>query len=402
MANRQNGQRNINTNNARTNAHTTNPYAKGYKGENRNVAQQSKRGSAYTASKRKRNTGRTVLFTIIAVLLVIVIALGGLYMWVSSSIGKGIQGSLDTAIGTAPEFKGDVLNVLVLGIDYEEGRNYGSGMGMTDMIMYVNFDVKNSKINMLQIPRDMFVGSDLPTGGTGKINALYYHGKDKENPVSNIANVIHEQLSLPIDAYLTIDMDSLKEMVDRFGGIEVEVPHRIAYGGSVLEEGTRLLSGTEVEFFVRNRKGEGYANSDLDRLVMQRNFYKGMFNRIRTATAGDIMKLMPCFMEYFNTDIPLTDCIGLAIKLLNIKNEDILMAKLPVYAAAEKFNGNAIVVGANEPAAQLLNDYFRGEAESIATIGLADFPHKEALYEADVQFMAPRTETPTSDTVPKA
>ncbi|MFR3225385.1 MAG: hypothetical protein ACLTNY_00185 [Blautia massiliensis (ex Durand et al. 2017)] len=41
---------------------------------------------------------------------------------------------------TAEEYKGDVVNILVCGIDYEEGRNYSndptSNDGMTDMILY--------------------------------------------------------------------------------------------------------------------------------------------------------------------------------------------------------------------------------------------------------------------------
>ena len=68
-----------------------------------------------------------------------------------------------------------MVNVLVCGIDYEEGRAYsgdGSNDGMTDMIMYVNFDVANHKINMLQIPRDTYPGEEYKHGNTGKINAV--------------------------------------------------------------------------------------------------------------------------------------------------------------------------------------------------------------------------------------
>ena len=43
------------------------------------------------------------------------------------------------------EYKGDVVNILVCGIDFEEGRSYSdasSNDGMTDMILYCQFDIK--------------------------------------------------------------------------------------------------------------------------------------------------------------------------------------------------------------------------------------------------------------------
>ena len=51
---------------------------------------------------------------------------------------------IDEEVKTAPEYQGDIVGILVCGIDYEEGRAYGdteSNDGMTDMIMYVQFDV---------------------------------------------------------------------------------------------------------------------------------------------------------------------------------------------------------------------------------------------------------------------
>lgn len=99
---------------------------------------------------------KTVLISLGCFLGVLAIGLFGLYQWVVHSISpEGGNPTINEIINTPTEYKGDVVNVLVCGIDYEEGRAYtsdGSNDGMTDMIMYVNFDVANHKINMLQIP----------------------------------------------------------------------------------------------------------------------------------------------------------------------------------------------------------------------------------------------------------
>ena len=71
--------------------------------------------------------------------------------------------SIIEEIQTLEEYKGDVVNILVCGIDYEEGRNYSndptSNDGMTDMILYCQFDIKGGALRMLQIPRNSLVTS---------------------------------------------------------------------------------------------------------------------------------------------------------------------------------------------------------------------------------------------------
>lgn len=78
-------------------------------------------------------------------------------------------GKVDSDIRTADELKGDVMNILVCGIDWNEGRTSAN----TDVIMYVTLDIKSKKVSAFQIPRDTYIGEDVNTGNTGKINAVY-------------------------------------------------------------------------------------------------------------------------------------------------------------------------------------------------------------------------------------
>src|SRR5699024_12095576 len=87
-------------------------------------------------------------------------------------------------------------------------------------------------------------------------------------------------------------MEALTEVVDNFGGIEVYIPHDMEYNGSYLAKGYRNLDGASAEFFVRNRHGEGYENSDIDRLNMQRYFYAALFKRARSMGILDILNQM--------------------------------------------------------------------------------------------------------------
>ena len=144
-----------------------------------------------------------------------------------------------------------MVNILVCGIDYEEGRNYSndptSNDGMTDMILYVQFDIKNGALRMLQIPRNSLV-----TTKNKKNHPFQWQDLRRTNyqinsvAISNggsiaaLADVIYDQFRLPIDYYVTVDMQALVDMVDNFGGIEVYIPHDMSYGAASCSRATAI------------------------------------------------------------------------------------------------------------------------------------------------------------------
>lgn len=356
----------------------------------RPAAASAAHASAPRRRKKKRSVLKTVLISLGCFVGVLAIGLFGLYQWVVHSISpEGGNPTINEIINTPTEYKGDVVNVLVCGIDYEEGRAYtsdGSNDGMTDMIMYVNFDVANHKINMLQIPRDTYPGEEYKHGNTGKINAvaLYNDG------IGSLMELIHEQYKLPVDYYVTIDMQSLKEIVDLFGGIEVYIPKDISYKGSTLEQGYRNLDGEAAEFFVRNRN---YAQADIARLDMQRYFYQGLFARIRTATVWDLAKLAPVALKYVETNIPMNELISMGVSFLKVDSANIMMCKLPTYSAAQRYNDQSHLICDVAKTTDLLNEYFRTyggpvyelDVPTLATVGESTDPNVQYMGQLDTE-----------------
>ena len=346
--------------------------------------------SAPRRRKKKRSVLKTVLISLGCFMGVLAIGLFGLYQWVVHSISpEGGNPTINEIINTPTEYKGDVVNVLVCGIDYEEGRAYsgdGSNDGMTDMIMYVNFDVANHKINMLQIPRDTYPGEEYKHGNTGKINAVALHN----DGIGSLMELIYEQYKLPVDYYVTIDMQSLKEIVDLFGGIEVYIPKDISYKGSTLEQGYRNLDGEAAEFFVRNRN---YAQADIARLDMQRYFYQGLFTRIRTATVWDLAKLAPVALKYVETNIPMDELISMGVSFLKVDSANIMMCKLPTYSAAQRYNDQSHLICDVAKTTDLLNQYFRTyggpvdelDVPTLATVGESTDPNVQYMGQLDTE-----------------
>ena len=318
--------------------------------------------------------------------------------------------TIEEEVKTAEEYKGDVVNILVCGIDYEEGRSYSndptSNDGMTDMILYVQFDIKNGALRMLQIPRNSLVTTKnkkitLSNGKTYAATNYQINSVAISNggSIAALADVIYDQFRLPIDYYVTVDMQALVDMVDNFGGIEVYIPHDMSYGGSKLLKGYRNLNGASAEFFVRCRHGDGYANSDIDRLNMQRYFYAGLFKRARAMGITDILNQLPLVLEkhYIKTDMDITTIAKLLVSFLKVDSANIILAQTPVFMGVpnvgktDSFDGYSCVVPDAGSIAALLNQYFctyTGPIDvSEMNLVTDDWPHGTASTDANVQYM---------------
>ena len=312
-------------------------------------------------------------------------------------------------IQTLEEYKGDVVNILVCGIDYEEGREYSndptSNDGMTDMILYCQFDIKGGALRMLQIPRNTLVTTKgrkvtLSNGKTYAANNYQINSVALSNggSIAALAEVLYDQYKLPVDYYVSIDMQALVEMVDNFGGIEVYIPHDMSFAGSALKQGYRNLNGASAEFFVRCRHGQGYANSDIDRLNMQRYFYAGLFKRVRSMGITDVLNQLPLvFNNYIKTDMDLTTFAKMLVSFTRIDSANIMLSQTPVFmgvpnvGATDSFDGYSCVVPDAGSIAELLNTYYRNYTGPVdaAELNLVtnDWPHGNASTSANVQFV---------------
>ena len=367
--------------------------------------------------RRRKKKKKTPIWLPLAVVLAVIAVVSGVVVYAVSLVNR-VEDSLrpddstptiQEEIKTAEGYKGDVVNILVCGIDYEEGRAYGdaeSNDGMTDMILYCQFDIKNGALRMLQIPRNSLVTTQnrkvtLSNGKTYAASNYQINSVALSNggSIAALADVIYDQYRLPIDYYVTVDMQALVEMVDNFGGIEVYIPRDMSYGGSKLMKGYRNLDGASAEFFVRCRHGDGYANSDIDRLNMQRYFYAGLFKRARAMGITDILNQLPLVLEkhYIKTDMDITTIAKLLVSFLKVDSANIILAQTPVFMGVpnvgktDSFAGYSCVVPDASSIAKLLNQYFctyTGPIDvSEMNLVTDDWPHGTASTDANVQYM---------------
>ena len=305
-------------------------------------------------------------------LLVIALIFGGAFALIMGAItpaGGNIK--LNQLINTPKEFQGKEFNILVTGVDRSSTGDLSAGAandsnvndGMTDMILYVHFNNETGEMKMLQIPRDTMVTTDTSVSGNFRINGVAKtQGSDGNNNMAALCELVADQYKLPIDGFMTIRLEMLTELVDLFGGVEINVPMDVDYaalglGDSVIHAGYQTLNGASMEFLLRARKI--YPDGDIGRLNMQRQFYAALFRKLKSiGNIWDVAKLTPAVLNYMETNLSASDLISFAISMLKIDSSKIMICQMPVISGPQ-YNGQSLLYPARQADADLLNQYFR-------------------------------------------
>ena len=333
------------------------------KAKGRKSGKKDSSGKGGNGKKKKKIRWWQIL---LITLLVIALIFGGAFALIMGAIApEGGNIKLNQLINTPKEFQGKELNFLMIGIDrstQKEGddlNDAGVDDGNTDMILYVHFNNETGEMKMLQIPRDTMVTTDRSVSGNYRINNIaktQAADSDSMN-MAALCEQISNMYQLPLDGYMTIRLEMLVQLVDTFGGIELYVPQEMDYKGSHLDQGYQTLNGDACEFLLRTR--HIYADGDIGRLNMQRQFYSALFRRLKSiGNIWDVAKLTPAVLNYMETSLSASQLVSFAVSMLKIDSSKIMICQMPVKMAG-KYNGQAVVYPARQEDADILNQYFR-------------------------------------------
>lgn len=228
----------------------------------------------------------------------------------------------------------DVTYFLVVGTD--------ESSALTDIMMVVCFDHGAKKINILQVPRDTYIGSDIPTG---KINAVYGSADQGESRINVLMQRINTHLGLPIDHYVTVSISAFRKVVDAVGGVDVYIPQdMVAYDSKAaayyFNEGVNHLDGGEAEAFIRYRRG--YAMGDLGRVEAQRNFYAAFLKAVMDMSYGEMASVATKCYNDFNTSMAVGTIIGYAQQIQKMDMNAISIYSVPGQSGTFSPNGQAL------------------------------------------------------------
>lgn len=226
------------------------------------------------------------------------------------------------------------VNILLMG----RGGDGHDGADLTDTILLASIDPVNKKAALVSIPRDLWVKA--PTGGSGKINAVFAESKGRalarnsdkkkaeEAGIKAVQETVRGILGVPIHYHTMVDFQAFKQAVDTVGGVDIQITEQTAVKERLWDPMTRKpyyldvkpglqhFDGQRALFFARSRHTS--VRGDFDRAERQRLFIQALSQKVTAAKTYTnpvkVSQLMDAFGDHVSTDMSLND----AMRLLSI------------------------------------------------------------------------------------
>lgn len=202
----------------------------------------SKKPTTKKSDKNKVPLWAKIVMIALSVILVLIIAAITLvYMLLSHSTAVFKGNPMDILISS--ELKKDEngqTNFLIFGTS-EDAKGHG-GQELTDSILVASINQENKSAKVFSVPRDLWVnysvaGSEpmsCTVGDRGKINATYLCALEEYKNSMSVSNAkdaaslyfakkISEVTGLSTHYYVAADWSAVKMIVDKIGGIDVDV-----------------------------------------------------------------------------------------------------------------------------------------------------------------------------------
>lgn len=165
-----------------------------------------------------------------------------------------------------------IKNIAFFGVDSRD-HDY---IGRSDAILVASVNGNTGQIKLISIARDTYVA--IAGHGKTRINHAYAYGG-----AELAIQTINENFGLDITDYVTVNFDSLAEIIDAFGGIELEISEAereqinayLLSGEPLRQSGLVQLNGPQAVSYSRIRK----IDSDTMRASRQREVLAALFDK---------------------------------------------------------------------------------------------------------------------------
>ncbi len=347
----------------------------------------------YRQEVRKRSKRKRIIAIIAAVLALLFVGTGvasaAYYLHISDQLNRGdksqeeldaLNDVLETTVFEEPFY------LILIGSD---ARSDDPSMGArSDTNIVVRVDATEGKLTLVSIPRDTRIQID--GHGTNKFNASYAYGG-----AAGVIDAAEELLGIDISHYAEVDFESLIDLVDAVGGVDVEVEEMIddpkadldpSLQHNVIEEGMQHLDGQEALTFARSR---AFAAGDFARSAHQRQLIEAIIERVLAAPLTQMPTIIEKASKCVTTDLSITDIIQLA-ELFKDK-DDITMYSAMLPSETAMIGGVSYVINNTEATKAMMELVDAGEDPS--TLDASEYPMPDYETDADSTDEASATAT---------
>ncbi|MGP3779409.1 LCP family protein [Halanaerobium saccharolyticum] len=254
-------------------------------------------------------------------------------------------------ISSSGPFKENKVNILVVGYDSDI-----NGASRADTIILISLDVETNEAGLIFLPRDTYINSNKRS--FTKLNSSHVYGGIKLTQ-----ETVKEMLNIDIDYYLETDFRGFEKIIDRLGGVEINVSRHLNYvdkaGGLYIDipAGQQTLNGEEALEYVRFRDARG----DIGRIERQQKFIDAVLAKVLSpAIITKVPGIMKEVNEAVNTNIPIQDITPFLNTAKEINLSQIESKMLP--GKAEYINGISYWVPDMQEAEIMVDNLIRNKS----------------------------------------
>lgn len=170
------------------------------------------------------------------------------------------------------ELSDGVFTMFVTGID-----TFGpvSTVSRSDVNMLVTVNPQTNQILLTNLPRD----TQVELASFGKLDKLTHAGI---YGVNESIKTLENFLDISIDYYLKVNFNSLKDIVDAMGGVDIDSQFEFDNNGFVVRKGLNHLDGEQALTFARARYS--LPDMDNDRILNHQALMIGLIDKLTSTT----------------------------------------------------------------------------------------------------------------------
>lgn len=281
--------------------------------------------------KKKKSTLRSFLTFLLVLML---IAMGGLYFLVGSVYNKMDYERADE-LSSEPMKEDGVTNILLIGND---SRSQGED-GRSDAMILLSISNKTKKIHMTSLLRDMYV--EIPGRDGNRLNAAYAYGGP-----TLLLETIEQNLGIKVNRYVLVNFQAFANLVDAVGGVDLELSNEeVKWVNAYLNEynllegrdittdyldeslsGVIHLNGPQALAYCRNR----YIGTDFERTNRQRKVISAIVEKMPGTLATNSGELIEGLFPQLTTNLTQSECYSLSLQASKFLTYEIVQSSIPI------------------------------------------------------------------------
>ena len=218
--------------------------------------------------------------------------------------------------------------------DYQD-----NDVGRSDSMMLVSVDTRHNKLKITSFMRDMYLA--IPGIGSYKLNEAYSRAGGRIDGAKKVVSTIEANFGVDIDRFVIVDFSAFPKIIDRLGGVQVQLSNEKnadgfteaglinAYSGETKQQAkpgvVNNLTGLQARYYARIRE----IGNDQERTERQRKVFYSLVSKLKTSNVMTLNSMLVDVLPLVTTNMTKNEVLSMAANSLTYLNYPVSQHRVP-------------------------------------------------------------------------